>query len=384
MSDSESENSSNESDDQSSDNSNSNDSNESENSNLSESSNTLQKFESKKLVPSSIIEVNLNPQSHKKLLGISFGVKKKSKNTYLNSVQSITGDMDRMWSNFTTNVVIKPPIKKDYGVLRPIPQNPQNKSEINNNPEIEPATFKFKFDRLVDYEKYKCNGLTLKSNEQSKIPQQEIQTNQVVVKNNLFENTPIKIESFGIIKEPKSIQLKPVAKTSKEKIKEESLKITKPDLTFQEKKNFKNKFPNEKSNEKEKEKESNEQTKQISKAKISKPISPKTQVSKIKKEIREYSRSGIEHYIEKSPETNINHMRTMKDLYKNSTAIDKKPIIYGNYGQLNLSNNIQNIVKKDLKDFNTSYSNSKGFYSKKDFLSREVNDIELDKRKILI
>lgn len=306
----------------------------------------LNKFDNNKLVLTSAVEVNLNfNETHKKenfgksLGAISFGYTNKphpSKHQNLQGIKSISNQLDMMWNNFSSKIPIKPNLKP---------------REI----------YECKKDSQKDIKPSAYNNF-FKGNKHDKFNLENISKNTISVfdKQFNFEIQP-NLEYFSK-KEEDAIRVKLLEKENL-KLKEEANKYH---LSVVSNQNDKSK---EKTGKKLKEKK-DKKTKLINK------IDEKEKL-KLKNDLIDYAR-----YKSNPKASNISRIRTVQDLYNNSTAIrQKQPIIFNSNTDYNNASNFQFNSKNT---FENTYRNNLKFYTRKDYLNDNENDIDFDKRKYTV
>jgi hypothetical protein len=301
------------------------------------------KFDEKKLVFSTAVEVNLNSKDNQKsdksgksFAGVSFGNPKPhlSKQQNLQGIKNINNQLDLLWNNFSSKVPAKPNTKpKDIFYC-----NKEIENKESNN-----------YDKYFKNKKNKYDNFML-GNCDKKL------NTTVFDKQFCFEIPPNK--DYCIKKDQEQKRLLQLEKEIN-LIKEDNEKLKKNVMEVNNKKV--NSRSKEKEKTKKKEKKKEEQNKQV--------------------EVLLENNFDYTRYKINPKASNMCRIRTVHDLYKNSTAIDKKqPVIFS-------SNNDLNYVTNKLaykKSFENNYYNNQKFYTNKDYLNNNENDIEFDKCKLFI
>lgn len=308
----------------------------------------LTKFDTKKLVFSTAVEVNLNSKENaksgntgKSLAGISFGIPKPhlSKQQNLQGIKNINNQLDLMWNNFSSKVPAKPNTKpkevyycnnevdnanKNVDVYNKFFKNKQDKLQIGNIIKNTPQTI---FDKQYCFEISPNTDYFLKKDqEQKKLKQLE---NEIKLIKEANEKMKQNIKNDQIINDKK-------VKASKEK--EKTNKIAKENI-----------------------KEKKETIKS--------------------KEVNLENNFDYTRFKSNPKASNISRIRTVQDLYQNSSAIERKqPIIYNSNTEFNYTTNK---MANEKKSFESTYYNNQKFYTRKDYLNENENDIDFDKCKQL-
>lgn len=344
------------------------------------------KFDNKKLILANESELliqtntNLNPFLHNKKIStgkslgaISFGFpqhQQQHKSKYQNylKVKDINSDLDRLMDNFNTKINIKP---KDIHTSNNNNNNSKgnfafNIRDLNSSPKKSAKSIKSSFKNNL-----KSNGSDLDS------IRNNIQMLNNKIENEMFDYKK-KFVSYNVVNQQSSFDIVPNI------TKKESNKKTDKNN------NNKNNINNEKLDNTMKVKDKNAiNVNNTYKAEYVKKNLTNIN-SNIETQMLQFSNNNTTS--QNYNKSNMSHLRTINDLYRNSSAIKaKKPIIYGdninytnnskayNSNYVNNNSNFSNVNNK--KDFNANYRNSKGIYVKKSFLENNENDIELDKCK---